>query len=94
MKEIDNQLLKEKVIEDQTKTIKELQIQLKAKTNKLNQANEENSLAEEEMVKVNDNLIQKNMELEKELSEKHRLAQKLKVNNFFYVICKYCFRNL
>lgn len=80
MNEKDNKLLKEKIIEDQSKTIVQMQQQIKEKANHLCKALENSSLVEEEMVKVSDDLIQKNMELEKELNEKNRLAQKLKVS--------------
>lgn len=79
MKEKDNQLLKEKIIEDQSLTINQLQNQLKEKSTKLSMALEDSSFAEEEMIKVNDSLTQKNIQLEQELNEKKLLTQKLKV---------------
>lgn len=82
-KEKDNKLLKEKIIEDQSKTIGQLQHQVKEKTNDLNKALEENTLAEEKIIKVNSFLEQKHMELENESNEKNRLAHKLRVSLIF-----------
>lgn len=86
VKERDNQLLKRKIIDDQSKTISHLQNEIKEKTYELNRAREDSSVAEEEMIKVNDSLIQKNMELEKEHHEKKRLNQKLRVSIYQVII--------
>lgn len=82
LKERDNHLVKEKIIEDQSNTISQLQNLIKEKSFELNKAREDNNFAEEEIVKVNESLVQKHMELEKEVNEKKRLTQKLQVIYF------------
>lgn len=79
-KEIDNQLLKEKIIEDQFSTISQLQLQIKEKTQELSDVKEASSMAEDVLEKVNNNLVQKNIELDREMKEKKRLVNKLRVS--------------
>lgn len=77
--EKDNHLVKEKIIEDQSQTICCLQYQIKEKMSELSKAREETVIAENEMARINNDLIQKHKSLEKELNEKEQLLKKLKV---------------
>ncbi|CAH1154160.1 unnamed protein product [Phaedon cochleariae] len=76
--EKDNKLVKEKIIEDQSQTITGLQVQMKEKLRELSIAKQESNVAEEEIMKINDDLMMKHRELEREMHEKEHLMQKLK----------------
>ncbi|KAJ8932723.1 hypothetical protein NQ314_014418 [Rhamnusium bicolor] len=76
--ERDNQLMKQKVIEDQSQTIYCLQYQIKEKMSELSKAREETSIAEEEMSRINNDLVRKHKDLERELDEKEQLLEKMK----------------
>ncbi|XP_023012318.1 uncharacterized protein isoform X2 [Leptinotarsa decemlineata] len=77
-REKDNELVQEKIIQDQSQTIANLHSQIKEKISELSRAREESNIAEEEINKINDVLIKKHKELEKEMSEKDHLLQKLR----------------
>nr|CAI5864875.1 unnamed protein product [Callosobruchus analis] len=76
--ERDNKLVKEKIIEDQSHTIKFLQQQIKDKIAELNRFKEETSVTEQEMMKVTKVLEKKQEELDHEAKEKEQLAKKLR----------------
>ncbi|XP_057653082.1 leucine-rich repeat and coiled-coil domain-containing protein 1-like [Diorhabda carinulata] len=74
--ELDNRLIKEKIIEDQTETITTLQNEIKDKISELNRAREENGAAEEEISSVNEDLSRARKELEEEIARKEILNKK------------------
>ncbi|KAJ8935171.1 hypothetical protein NQ318_000832 [Aromia moschata] len=76
--ERDNQLMKEKIIEDQSQTICCLQLQIKEKISELGKAREETAIAQVEINKINNDLLKTHSELENELNEKEHLLKKLK----------------
>ncbi|KAG5882064.1 hypothetical protein JTB14_007726 [Gonioctena quinquepunctata] len=78
-REKDNEMLKEKIIQGQSQTIADLHNQIKAKMSELSRVREESNIAEDEIVKMNDDLMRKHMDLEREMSEKELLMQKMKV---------------
>ncbi|KAF7286358.1 hypothetical protein GWI33_005655 [Rhynchophorus ferrugineus] len=77
--EKDTKLLKEKIIEDQSQTILNLQKQVKDKMTELNKAQVDTKYLEEEINRINEKLILKHKELDKEIDEKENLIEKLRV---------------
>lgn len=75
------QLLKEKIIEDQSQTIINLQRQVKEKMSDLNKAQSETKNLEIEINHINDKLLKKHEELDIEIDEKENLTERLRVRN-------------
>ncbi|XP_050297120.1 myosin-4-like isoform X3 [Anthonomus grandis grandis] len=75
--EKDTQRIKEKIIEDQSQTIINLQSQVKEKVSELKQAHSDTQYLEEEIGKINEKLYKKHQELDQEIREKEDLMEKL-----------------
>ncbi|KAL1489331.1 hypothetical protein ABEB36_014248 [Hypothenemus hampei] len=76
--EKDTQLIKEKIIQDQSQTIIDLQREVKEKISELNKAQNDTRYLEEEIEKINEKLIIKHKELDVEIDEKEGLMDKLR----------------
>ncbi|KAH1002764.1 hypothetical protein HUJ04_008820 [Dendroctonus ponderosae] len=76
--EKDTQLLKEKIIEDQSQTIINLQTQVNEKMFELNKAQSETKNLEIEINTINDKLLKKHEELDIEIDQKENLMERLR----------------
>ncbi|XP_066260800.1 uncharacterized protein [Euwallacea similis] len=76
--EKDNQLIKDKIIQDQCETILNLQSQVKQKFQELTQALDVNQYLQREIDKINENLMMKHEELGLEIDENRSLIEKLR----------------
>ncbi|XP_030764240.1 putative leucine-rich repeat-containing protein DDB_G0290503 [Sitophilus oryzae] len=77
--EKDTKLLKEKIINDQSQTIINLQKQVREKITELNKAHGDMKYLEDEINSINAKLINKHKELDIEIDEKESLIEKLRV---------------